>query len=528
MQDEELRKLEVALAEIAHNGRTTGNNNGFVELSDMDRIYVGRLDALSMFYDNLRDNALIPNLCADDYNNTAEALTALRQALEQSLTGRARRKYLARLDKVHRPTLARFGTIDWLRSETTMTDEAEEAIAELRRICALLNYDAAAVDIVSLLAVDGGELQALRAQYDRKAQAIANWRPDANAATDDDTTDTTEAVNELAQPVDQPDPQPQEAAAPVVNDIPWRVPFGVPLALVPGDFLTNDDLQNFWDPFFYNNIGTELQPAAPAAAATEQNDGVPRAPRLVNNPFEIADRLDKLINGDRRRVLALPVTADQNKNAVAKFTNLVGDRYSNNIRAKLRQDERTVTQLSEQLNKQRVLLEQLTAANRRGEMVERILRDGFWSLPIYDTTSDLLWFRTSLPVVVEERNLLAGIENYYNVGYLAVRLDAGLGAYVYPAGGGTRDSQVKHLYHPHIQVDGQICFGDAAARYKEASASGDLVGVLSAVQDAITGYNPHSAYEPITSFTRYSQTLPHRTPYAPDRKNLMEALVVLG
>lgn len=63
-----------------------------------------------------------------------------------------------------------------------------------------------------------------------------------------------------------------------------------------------------------------------------------------------------------------------------------------------------------------------------------------------------------------------------------------------------RNIMVGSTYHPHVSVEGEVCFGNMYLEYENAVMSKNISGAVDVVMKCLTNYNPDNPYEHLYQF----------------------------
>lgn len=213
--------------------------------------------------------------------------------------------------------------------------------------------------------------------------------------------------------------------------------------------------------------------------------------------IEVDPRLREILSGFARRL------HDQE----LRVARSEYERHTNSYRNYYNSYQTALTRAMQQ--KQKILdLEENTAVDNRAKKVEdaivEVCEGGFWGDPIVGDDG-AIWLRTMTDIVLSQRSKSAGIDTTINLGMMSVRLDLRHSrCEVYPY---KKNLTAGHHYHPHIDSDGSVCWGDAYRTVGEALADWDVKVVLNLLSGLLTTYNSGNPYVMLADFSR-------KTPYS--------------
>lgn len=149
------------------------------------------------------------------------------------------------------------------------------------------------------------------------------------------------------------------------------------------------------------------------------------------------------------------------------------------------------------------------------------LSSGYWVNPVVHNNH--LYLNTRNKIIISHENKSAGLDIKLDVGYLAVKINLrSFDMMVIPYKNNIR---YENYFHPHVDHNGQICWGDAynsVAKWREQFEIGKILQILYSL---LQNYNPENPYVSVesmhayhTKYGRCSEELKH-----PDKMNLPAA-----
>lgn len=150
-------------------------------------------------------------------------------------------------------------------------------------------------------------------------------------------------------------------------------------------------------------------------------------------------------------------------------------------------------------------LESDRTGNARVNAVERgiaeTVAEGFWG-DVIISDDGAIWLRTMSDITLSEIRRAAGIETVVNLGKFAVRIDLPGGSVrVTPYKGNKR---ADDFYHPHVNEDGDICWGDASEMSYRHMTEWSVKELLFLLQELLCSYNPSNPYTKLSEFEHAS------------------------
>lgn len=119
-----------------------------------------------------------------------------------------------------------------------------------------------------------------------------------------------------------------------------------------------------------------------------------------------------------------------------------------------------------------------------------VLADGSWTNPV--SKDGVLYLNTKNDVIITHKNKLAGLDIQVNCGQLAVRIALhNLGMRVIPY-----KNNIGHnnYFHPHVDYEGNICWGNAGKQVAEWIKKCELSNILKMLYSLLFTYNESSPY----------------------------------
>lgn len=156
--------------------------------------------------------------------------------------------------------------------------------------------------------------------------------------------------------------------------------------------------------------------------------------------------------------------------------------------------------------------------NRIEEQVQEINNSSFWR---YLRTEDHgIIFVTKNDIICSYKNPAAGIDITVNFGkYKAVynMNTARISVFIYE-----NNLRVESIYHPHVNSNGGVCWGNASEATTKAMANMDLSQLFGLLASVLVSYTPGIPYVSIENFYRSTQTAKELESQEKTRMKLLE------
>jgi len=134
--------------------------------------------------------------------------------------------------------------------------------------------------------------------------------------------------------------------------------------------------------------------------------------------------------------------------------------------------------------------------------IEDIISEGCWTNPVFD--KGYLYFNTKNHVVITHQNKAASLDIKVDLGQLAVKINVSdLYMKVIPYKGNITSGDI---YHPHINFDGDICWGSAYNKIGAWQTQGDITNLLKMLYSLLFNYNEGDAYVRIADLSSLGKT----------------------
>lgn len=103
------------------------------------------------------------------------------------------------------------------------------------------------------------------------------------------------------------------------------------------------------------------------------------------------------------------------------------------------------------------------------------------------------------PVVINFEKRSAKVKYDINLGYFRVSIKPTISSVIVRT---YKDNLLtsRNYYHPHVDTNGSVCWGNAFNAVKEMAATGDMLPAMSAIESLLKNYNEESPYDDISLF----------------------------
>lgn len=153
--------------------------------------------------------------------------------------------------------------------------------------------------------------------------------------------------------------------------------------------------------------------------------------------------------------------------------------------------QRRLTETSRQMRNQMEQLEHLTSSTKLEDEIDKIAQNQFWE--IERMASGSLYLRTRGSCVLRYRGETVDFGRFR----IKIYLKTG-GIVALPL-----ENNIHYkfqYYHPHINENGGLCWGDAAGAVSEQFGMGNIAEILDLLQALLTTYNNDNPYMAFESF----------------------------